>query len=207
MRKRRVVPIVGIALALGAAVLAIVRWRKNPSACPYSQRFWVELPRPFITRSRLREVLAPQPGERVLEVGPGTGYYALNVAEWLMPDGALDILDLQQEMLDHAMLEAEGRGIANIVPARGDAAALPYPDASFDAAYTVATLGEIPQQEAALGEMHRVLKPGGRLVVGEILTDPHRVSFGALRERAERTGLRFERRLGGTPGYYARFVA
>jgi ubiquinone/menaquinone biosynthesis C-methylase UbiE len=143
----------------------------------------------------------------MLEVGPGTGYYTLAIAQQLTPDGVLDILDFQQKMLDRTMLEAEGRGITNIIPARGDAAALPYPDDSFDAAYTVAALGEIPQQEVALGEMRRVLKPGGRLVVGEILTDPHRVSLRALRERAERAGLRFEHRLGGLPGYYARFVA
>lgn len=207
MRKKIILVFGGIVLAVGAAVLAALRWRGDPSACPYSQRFWGELPRPFITRSRLRAILAPQPGELVLEVGPGTGYYALRVAEWLAPDGRLDILDLQQKMLDHTMLEAEGRGITNIVPARGDAAALPYPDDSFDAVYTVATLGEIPQQEVALGEMRRVIKPGGRLVVGEILTDPHRVSLRALRGRAERAGLRFEHRLGGIPGYYARFVA
>ena len=55
-------------------------WRKNPSACPYSQRFWVQAPHPVITRERLLEVLAPSPGERVLEIGPGTGYYSLDVA-------------------------------------------------------------------------------------------------------------------------------
>jgi hypothetical protein len=40
-------------------------------------------PHPFITSAPLREVLAPQPGERILEVGPGTGYYTLDVAEWV----------------------------------------------------------------------------------------------------------------------------
>ncbi len=54
----------------GAAVAgAALWWRRNPSACPYSQRFWVQAPHPFITRDRLREVLAPKPGERVLEIG------------------------------------------------------------------------------------------------------------------------------------------
>jgi hypothetical protein len=64
---------------VGAAVLAYALWgRKNPSACPYALRSFVELPHPFITRARLREVLDPKPGDRVLEVGPGTGYYALH---------------------------------------------------------------------------------------------------------------------------------
>ena len=125
----------GTAGLLGAVLLATaLRWRKDPSASPYVQRFALELPRSFLTRSGLRSVLAPEPGKRVLEVGPGTGHYALRVARWLEPDGTLDILDLQQEMLDHTMRRAEKFGIPNIVPARGDAGSLPYTDASFDAA-------------------------------------------------------------------------
>ena len=63
----------GAAAVLGAALY----WRRNPSACPYNQRFWMQAPHPLITRARLREALDPRPGERILEVGPGTGYYAL----------------------------------------------------------------------------------------------------------------------------------
>ena len=196
----------GAALLAGAAVSAYALWwRKNPSACPYALRFFVELPHPFITRTRLREILAPRPGERVLEVGPGTGYYALHAARWLEPRGTLAILDLQQEMLDHVMRRARKRGLTNIVPTRGDAQQLPYPDRTFDAAYLAVVLGEIPNQEQALGELRRVLKPGGRLVVGEVFPDFHMVPFGALRERAEEASLSFERRLGGPLGYFASF--
>ncbi len=188
------------------AVLALALWhRKNPSACPYSQRLWVEIPHPFISRARLREILAPVPGERVLEVGPGTGYYTLEMAQRLIPGGTLDVVDIQQEMLDHTTLRAGERGITNIVPTRGDATALPYPDGSFDAAYLTAVLGEIPDQEGALRELRRILRPGGRLVVGELFIDPHMVTFASLRRRAEEAGLGFERRLGGWLGYVARF--
>ena len=193
-----------LSLAAGAAVLAgALWWRKNPSACPYGQRFWVEPPHPLITRKRLREVLAPQPGERVLEVGPGTGYYTLDVAEWISPGGQLDIFDLQQEMLDHTMRRAGELGLGNITATQGDARRLPYPDESFDAAYLTAVLGEIPDQDQALGELARVLKRGGRLVVGELFGDPHWVSPPKLRSRGERAGLRFERRAGSPLGYFA----
>jgi ubiquinone/menaquinone biosynthesis C-methylase UbiE len=206
VRRRLNLALGGAALAGGAAILAAALWwRKNPSACPYEQRFWVEIPHPLITRTRLREILAPRPGERVLEVGPGTGYYALHVAEWLSPDGTLDVFDLQQEMLDHTMRRASERRISNIIPTQGDARALPYADDTFDAAYLTAVLGEIPDQVAALRELRRVLKPDGRLVVGEIFGDPHMVTFGSLRARAEAVGLQFEQRLGGRLGYFARF--
>jgi ubiquinone/menaquinone biosynthesis C-methylase UbiE len=138
----------------------------------------------------------------VLEVGPGTGYYTLQVAKWLQPDGSLHIYDLQQEMLDHTMRRATQDGVRNIEPRRGDARELPYADASFDSAYLVAVLGEIPDPDAALRELARVLKPGGRLVVGELFGDPHMVTVSALREGAGRAGLSFERRVGPPFGYF-----
>jgi ubiquinone/menaquinone biosynthesis C-methylase UbiE len=195
----------GLLLLAALAVGVALWWRRNPSACPYNQRFWVQAPHPLITRDRLRRVLAPQAGERVLEVGPGTGYYAVPVAEWLGPDGRLELFDLQQEMLDHT-LRAAGELARRMGATQGDARELPYPDASFDAAYLVTVLGEIPDQEAALRELRRVVKPGGRLVVGEIAVDPHVVFPGALERRAAAAGLRLEHRDGSALGYFARLV-
>ncbi len=197
-----------LALSVIAAILgAAAWWRKNPSACPYSQRFWVEAPHPLISRSRLREVLEPLPGERVLEIGPGTGYYSLDLAGWLEPGGTLDVFDLQQEMLDHTMRRVAERGLVNVGATRGDATALPFDDRRFDAVVLTAVLGEIPDQAAAVSEIARVLRPGGRLVVGELLGDPHFTSPGALRRRGEAAGLRWERRSGPPFGYFARLVA
>ncbi|HEY1237818.1 MAG TPA: class I SAM-dependent methyltransferase [Solirubrobacterales bacterium] len=194
-------------IATAAAVAgAALWWRRNPSACPYGQRFWVESPHPLITRGRLRQILDPKPGERILEVGPGTGYYTLDVADWVNPDGEVDILDLQQEMLDHTMGRADERGLANVTPTRSDATAMPYEDGTFDAAYLTAVLGEIPDQDAAVRELARVLRPGGRLVVGELLGDPHYVRLGPLRLRASGSGLSYERRVGNALGYFARFT-
>jgi ubiquinone/menaquinone biosynthesis C-methylase UbiE len=187
-----------LAAAAGAAVVgAALWWRRNPSACPYSQRFWVEAPHPFITRARLRAILDPRPGEHVLEVGPGTGYYALPMAVWLEPGGRLIVLDVQQEMLDHTLERAGEQGIGNIVPTLSDARSLPFADHTFDAAYLVTVLGEIPDQGAALRELRRVVKPAGRVVVGELFGDPHMVTHAALRSRAVASGFRVERKLGG----------
>jgi ubiquinone/menaquinone biosynthesis C-methylase UbiE len=190
-------------IAVGAVGAAAVWWRKHPSACPYGQRFWVEAPHPFITRGRLIDALVPRPGETILEVGPGTGYYTLPVAQALAPNGTLHILDLQQEMLDHTTRRARDAAIENIQPREGDARQLPYEDGAFDAAYLVAVLGEVPDQDAALRQLARVLRPGGRVVVGELLGDPHMVTERSLRRRAQDAGLRFERRVGPPFGYFA----
>lgn len=191
--------------AAGALVGGALWWRRNPSACPYAQRFWLQPPHPLITRKRLREVLGPRAGESILEVGPGTGYYSLSVAQWLEPGGQLEIFDLQQAMLDDTMERALRRGITNVSATQGDARELPYEDASFDAAYLVAVLGEIPDQTAALRELARVLRPGGRLVVGELFGDPHWVSPRRLGERTSAAGLLFKERSGSALGYFARF--
>jgi ubiquinone/menaquinone biosynthesis C-methylase UbiE len=181
-------------------------WRKNPSACPYGQRFWVEAPHPVITRDRLRWVLAPQPGERVLEIGPGTGYYTLDIAEWLGAEGKVEIFDLQQEFLDHVTARAAERGLGNVAPTQGDATALPYEDASVDAVVLTAVLGEIPNPVAALREIRRVLKPDGRLVVGELFGDPHFTTRASLERQANEAGLAYETHSGNWFAYFARLT-
>jgi ubiquinone/menaquinone biosynthesis C-methylase UbiE len=197
--------------AVGAAALW---WRKNPSACPYGQRFWVEAPHPIITRDRLRDVLRPGLGERVLEIGPGTGYYTLDMAEWLTPGsgdpsggGFVEIFDLQQEFLDHVSRRAAERGLGNVVPTQGDATALPYAGASIDAVVLTAVLGEIPDPVAALREIRRVLKPGGRLIVGELFGDPHFTTLASLKRQAAEAGLALETHSGNWFAYFARLSA
>jgi ubiquinone/menaquinone biosynthesis C-methylase UbiE len=190
-----------LGIGAGATLAAALWWRKNPSACPYGQRFWVEAPHPVITRDRLREVLGPEPGERVLEIGPGTGYYTLDIAGWV---GTVEIFDLQQDFLDHVMRRAAERGLANVVPSQGDATALPYEDASMDAVVLTAVLGEIPDPVAALREIARVLEPDGRLVVGELFGDPHFTTQAALKRQAAEAGLAYERHSGNRLAYFAR---
>jgi len=199
MRLKTATGLIGVGV-LGAALW----WRKNPSACPYGQRFWVEAPHPIISRERLRMVLTPQEGERVLEIGPGTGYYTLDLAEWIGPQGRVEIFDLQQEFLDHVMRLAGERALGNVTPTQGDATALPYEDDSVDAVILTAVLGEIPEPLAALREIARVLKPDGRLIVGELFGDPHFTTQAALRRQATEAGLAWETHSGNWFGYFAR---
>ena len=195
---------VGVALAIAGAAGGLW-YRHKTRPFPYAQRWMLDKELPYLTRERLCQVLAPQPGERILELGPGTGLFSVPVAQRLLPGGTLDVFDVQQVMLDHTLRVAAERNVDNIVATRGDARCLPYPEGTFDAAFMMTVLGEIPDQEAALGELQRVLKPGGRLVIGEFIFDWHAVPFGVLRRRTERQGLQFERRLGPRFSYIARF--
>ena len=74
----------------------------------------------------------------------------------------------------------------------------------MDAVVLTAVLGEIPDPVAALREIRRVLKPGGRLVVGELFGDPHFTTLASLKRQAAEAGLTFEERSGNWFGYFAR---
>jgi SAM-dependent methyltransferase len=187
-------------LAAGVAGVAAVLGDKAPY--PYAQRHLLDIPLPLVTCRRLDVLLQPRPGEQVLEIGPGTGLQSLHVAPQLGAGGRLAIADIQQQMLDHVMARAARHSIGNISPHLAGADALPFPEAQFDAAYLVTVLGEIPRPQAALAELRRVLKPGGRLVIGEF-ADRHHVTLPTLITMANDAGLSFRRRTGIPFAYYA----
>jgi ubiquinone/menaquinone biosynthesis C-methylase UbiE len=191
--------------ALGYVLVGL--WlRRHPSAVPYGARFFLALPRRRLHWRRLVDRLQLIDGERVLEVGPGTGYYSLPVAASL-ENGTLDVLDVRPEFVEHVKRRAQAARIDNIRATVGDGSTLPYADDSFDAGFLVTVLGEIPDQEAAFRELLRVIRPGGRLIVGESLAggDPHHVWFHMLQARAEAAGFGLEARDGNALAYWATF--
>jgi ubiquinone/menaquinone biosynthesis C-methylase UbiE len=191
------------AAGASAAIAAAAWWYTDSAPYPYAQHRILDLPLPFLTSRRLDALLAIRPGERALEIGPGTGLQALHIAGLLGDQGRLDIIDIQDQMLDHVMRRATAAGITSITPARADARQLPFPAATFDAAYLVTVLGEIPDPAAAVRELRRVLKPSGRLVVGEFL-DRHYVPLVDLLRYGNAAGLELSGRLGPPLAYFAR---
>ena len=198
------------ALGLGAIGLGVAsrRWSRNSRGpFPYSLRWFLAMPHP-ISPGLLRRGVEPEAGNHILEIGPGTGRHAVEVAGWISPTGTLDVFDIQQDMLDAVMHRGFDQGLSNIIPSRGQAGdQLRYPDGRFDAAYLVTVFGEIPDPDVALRELRRVLRPGGRLAVGEVLLDPDYTSLRELRSLAESRGFRFVRRYGSPFAYVAQFDA
>jgi len=190
-------------LALGADVAGRLWSRRSPVPMPYFMRWVLLVPRGPQSPARLQRLLQPRSGERILEIGPGVGVHAVRIAAALQPDGVLEVLDAQQEMLLDLMRRAARCGLGNIVPRQGDAQRLPYSDAAFDAAYLVSVLGEIPDAKSALRELRRVLKPGARLLVSEVFLDPDFVSLPDLRVLARGEGFVLERHSGPRFAYTA----
>ena len=193
--------------AVGAGV-ASRRWSRNSRGpFPYSLRWILDFPHP-ISPGLLRRGVQPSPGDHVLEIGSGTGRHAVQVAQWIAPAGTLDVFDVQQDMLDAVMRRAGDQSITSITPAHGQAGErLPYADARFDAAYLVTVIVEIPDPDVALRELRRVLRPRGRLAVGEVLIDPDYMSLSELRSRAEACGFAFVCRYGSPFACVAQFEA
>jgi ubiquinone/menaquinone biosynthesis C-methylase UbiE len=121
------------------------------------------------------------PGDRVLDVACGTGVLACAAAEIVGPDGEVVGLDSNEDMLAVAR-----RKSAQIEWRVGRAEALPFPDESFDAVVSQFGIMFFEDRPAALREMLRVLRPGGRLAVAVCDALEHSPGYAALAELLQR---------------------
>ena len=108
-----------------------------------------------------------QPGMRLLDVGCGPGSITRGLAEIVAP-GQVIGLDMSSETLDAARRDAAARGLENLRYEIGSVYELPFPDASFDAAYAHQVFQHLREREVALREMLRVLRPGGLIAVRDV---------------------------------------
>lgn len=105
-----------------------------------------------------------EPGQRVLEVGAGTGDQTLALAKAVGPEGRVVATDLSEGMLAVARSRVEAAGLGNVEFLAGDAASLPLDDESFDAAAAGFMLMLVPEPQAVAATVFRRLAPGGRFV-------------------------------------------
>ncbi len=134
-------------------------------------------------RDRFRKVVPEGAGfGSVLEVGAGTGFFLINLALGGCLDGAeLAATDISQGMLDVCARNGAEHGLT-VTTRQGDAESLPYDDDTFDLVIGHAFIHHLPVPGAALREMHRVLRPGGTLVIaGEPTELGDRVSWAVKR--------------------------
>lgn len=117
-------------------------------------------------RSLVQEALAAARGERILDVGCGPGFYLVEILDLVGPGGHVAGVDLSAPMLALAAKRAGSRD--NFELAEAPATALPFDDESFDAALSVQVLEYVDDLEQALGELHRVIRPGGRVVLWDV---------------------------------------
>jgi SAM-dependent methyltransferase len=108
-------------------------------------------------------------GERVVDVGCGAGIDSLIAARMVGEDGEVTGVDMTPEMLARATTSASRGGFGNVRFHEGLAESLPVPDAWADVVISNGVLNLFPDKYAGLQEMARVLKPGGRLQIGDIL--------------------------------------
>jgi arsenite methyltransferase len=108
-------------------------------------------------------------GEHVMDVGSGAGLDSLIAARMVGPTGFVVGVDMTPTMLDRARQSAAACGLQNVAFREGYAEALPIPDGWADVVISNGVLNLMPDKAAALGEMRRALKPGGRLQIGDIL--------------------------------------
>jgi uncharacterized protein len=142
--------------------------------CPHELSFILTLAlrRLILKPETLVLQMALEPHERVLELGPGPGFFSAAVAGAL-PEGHLILADIQRPMLAKATKRLQTAGLAGRASAvHADALGLPLADDSIDIAFAVAVLGETPDPTAALAELCRIVRPGGRIVVTEQPGDP-----------------------------------
>lgn len=109
------------------------------------------------------------PGERVVDCGSGSGADSLIAARLVGPEGRVIGVDMTPEMLAKARRNAELAGLANVEFRTGMLEALPVADGWADVVISNGVLNLVPDKAAALAEMHRVLRPDGRLLLVDIV--------------------------------------
>jgi arsenite methyltransferase len=107
-------------------------------------------------------------GELVLDLGSGAGTDSLVAAQMVGSEGKVTGIDMTSEMLAKARAAAADMGAANVQFVEGEVERLPFDDESFDVVISKGVIDLIPDKDGVFSEIHRVLRPGGRIQIADV---------------------------------------
>ena len=112
---------------------------------------------------KLIELCPPRPGERILDLGCGSGIISFQIADTVGPSGSIVCVDIAQKMIEHCQKKLKDTNYTNLIFEYGDVEQLSYPVDSFDRMYASAILPWLINPQAALRHWFELLKPGGSI--------------------------------------------
>jgi len=200
-----VLAIVAFAIVCLAAVRILAK--AHPFPCPFGVGGILENPfrRHLFSAQKTIKWMGVSNGMKVLELGSGVGFLSVEAARKAGDSGKLCCVDIQPEMVKKTRERIQNHNLGNVSFVVADALTLPFKADSFNLAFLVTVLGEIPEPETALRELSRVISPGGILSVGEFLFDPHYCLRGTVKRQANHAGFAFTKESGNFFAYALNF--
>ena len=189
-------------------LVVCVAWRISSSEralpCPAWLGWLIGMDNPFAKIHHAKVIalhLELLPGMKVLDAGCGPGRVAVPIAEWVGVDGEVVAMDIQEGMLKQLEQKVSEKGLQNVIPLQGALGFGNLPRAHFDRALLVTVLGEIPDKESAMKELFDTLKPGGMLVITEMVFDPHFQRKAVVLKLASEAGFCVKENFGNALAY------
>ena len=152
--------------------------------------------------SMIVDAIAARQGMTVVEIGCGSGFYTVEVAKAVQPDGVVYAVDIQEGMLSKLKNRMEREGVENIVPILADAEGdIPLETGIADAVFSVTVVPEIPDPVKALEQIKRLMTDEGVFADAELLLDPDYPLRRTVIKWAKKAGLVLDNQIGNAFRY------